>query len=288
MRAAYRIVRQCWALPCACQLLTAAPVTAQQIRPAVQDSRDATSQVDEATVPESARSLTQAPAQGVTLVPMPGLRSIFQDVVRDFGDLRSTGTLKWLGTAAVAAGAIRPLDHGISTGFLGHPGLDTAFRPGQTIGGAPLQMAAALATVGIGHIASSPRTATVGVDLLKAQLMSQALTQGLKISFQRTRPDGTPLSFPSGHASITFASATVLQRHFGWRVGLPAYAMASYVATSRIEGQRHYLSDVAFGAALGIVAGRAVTIGRGEHKLAISPTASAGGGGVSFTWLGRR
>ena len=104
----------------------------------------------------------------------------------------------------------------------------------------------------------------------------------------RTRPDGSVFSFPSGHTATTFATATVLQRHFGWKVGIPAYAAATYVAASRIQVKRHYLSDVAFGAALGIVAGRSVTVGRGDAKFAIAPAAAPGGGAVSFTWLGRQ
>ena len=80
----------------------------------------------------------------------------------------------------------------------------------------------------------------------------------------------------------------MLQRHFGWKVGIPAYAVASYVAASRIQMKRHYLSDVAFGAALGIVAGRTVTVGHGDARFAVAPIATAGGGGVGFTWIGRR
>ena len=95
-------------------------------------------------------------------------------------------------------------------------------------------------------------------------------------------------SFPSGHAAVTFASATVLQRHFGWKVGIPAYAVASYVAASRVQMKRHYLSDVAFGAALGIVAGRTLTIGRGDARFAVEPMAAPGGGGIGFTWVGKR
>ena len=88
---------------------------------------------------------------------------------------------------------------------------------------------------------------------------------------------------------MSFASATVLQRHFGWKVGLPAYAVASYVAASRVEMKRHYLSDVAFGAALGIVAGRSVTIG-GRHQFLLAPMATPAGAGISVNWIdgGRR
>ena len=92
---------------------------------------------------------------------------------------------------------------------------------------------------------------------------------------------------PSGHTTVTFASATVLERHFGWKVGLPAYAVAGYVGISRVQMRRHNLSDVAFGAALGIVAGRTVTIGRGR-SLELAPLATPSGAGVSFTWIGRK
>ena len=80
----------------------------------------------------------------------------------------------------------------------------------------------------------------------------------------------------------------MLQRHFGWKVGIPAYGVASYVAASRLQTNRHYLSDIAFGAALGIVAGHTVTIGRGNARFAVAPVAAPGGGGVAFTWIGTR
>jgi membrane-associated phospholipid phosphatase len=54
---------------------------------------------------------------------------------------------------------------------------------------------------------------------------------------------------------VSFASATVLQRELGWKVGIPAYAVASFIGASRIEDKRHFLSDVAFGAAIGIARG---------------------------------
>jgi hypothetical protein len=83
---------------------------------------------------------------------------------------------------------------------------------------------------------------------------------------------------------MAFASATVLQRHFGWKAGIPAYAVASYVAASRVQTQRHYLSDVAFGAALGIVAGRTVSVGHGR-QLMLTPMALHGGGGAVFSLI---
>jgi membrane-associated phospholipid phosphatase len=124
--------------------------------------------------------------------------------------------------------------------------------------------------------------------MFRAQLIAQGVTQAIKLSVRRTRPDGTPYSFPSGHTSTSFATATVLQHEFGWKVGIPAYGLAAYVAASRVQAKRHYLSDVAFGAAIGIVAGRAVTVGHGSARFAVAPFATSRGGGVGFTLVGSR
>ena len=165
--------------------------------------------------------------------------------------------------------------------------MGSTFGPGETIGSAAAQMAGAIAVQVVGHASGSPRVAAVGSDLVRAQIVSQLVTQGIKFSVRRTRPDGTQYSFPSGHTATSFATATVLQRHFGWKVGVPAYAMATYVAASRVQAKRHFLSDVTMGAAIGLVGGRSVTVGRGDARFALSPAAVPGGAAVQFNWLGR-
>ena len=105
----------------------------------------------------------------------------------------------------------------------------------RQIGDMRYQLGASLVMYAVGRATGSSKTARVGADLFRAQALSQVMTQAIKVAVRRTRPDGTTLSFPSGHTSATFASATVLQRHFGWKAGIPAYAVATYVATSRIE-----------------------------------------------------
>jgi undecaprenyl-diphosphatase len=61
-------------------------------------------------------------------------------------------------------------------------------------------------------------------------------------------------SFPSGHASASFAVATVLAIKFP-RTKWPILAVAAMIAVSRIVRGSHYLTDVAGGAALGCVMG---------------------------------
>jgi len=85
-------------------------------------------------------------------------------------------------------------------------------------------------------------------------IVNTVLTQGIKLSVGRERPDGGRFSFPSGHTSSTFATAAVLHGYFGWRVGIPAYGFATLIGGSRLQENRHYPSDVIFGAAIGLVA----------------------------------
>ena len=85
-------------------------------------------------------------------------------------------------------------------------------------------------------------------------------------------------SFPSGHATVTFAAATVLQQHLGWKAAVPTYLVATYVAMSRLHDNRHFASDVVFGATDGVIIGRSVTWhGRNFYAM---PTIVPGGAGM--------
>jgi membrane-associated phospholipid phosphatase len=219
-------------------------------------------------------------------VPNASTTSLFTGLFGDFRNLKSTDTAMWLGIGAGLALAGHPEDTRMSRSFSRSEDTTEAFSSGRIIGGGAVQLAGALATFTAGRMSGSPTTTKVGSEMFRAIVVSQAVTSVLKVSVSRTRPDGTSNSFPSGHTANAFATATVLQRNLGWKVGLPAYAVASFVGASRIQTQRHYLSDVAFGATVGILAGRTVSIGPKEAKFAVSPVAVPGGGGVNFNWVG--
>ena len=206
---------------------------------------------------------------------------MFETTIDDFRRLPSQDTLTVLGIGGAIAAAGRPKDWDVTNGFSAMR-VRSTFEPGATIGGARAQFAGALATYAVGRVTRNRRVAGVGTDLIRAQLVAQTITAGIKLSARRHRPDGDEFSFPSGHSSVTFATATVLQRNFGWKAGVPAYALASYVAASRVQMKRHFFSDVAFGAAIGIVAGRTVTVGRGRARFAVAPTVSPNQAGVSL------
>jgi membrane-associated phospholipid phosphatase len=79
------------------------------------------------------------------------------------------------------------------------------------------------------------------------------VTYTLKYTVDETRPNGGSQSFPSGHSSISFCSAEFMRKRYGWEYGIPAYALASFVAYSRVESREHYPHDVIAGAGIGIL-----------------------------------
>lgn len=219
--------------------------------------------------------------------PSPFFSKLFKATLTDFKQVPSRDNFLVAAIGSLAATSVRPLDPKVTTTMSGSRGMGRMFSSGEFLGSAGIQMAAAVATGVIGKASGSRRVSAIGADLVRAQIVTQTLTAGIKLSARRTRPDGTQFSFPSGHASTTFATATVLQRHLGWKAGVPAYALAGYVAASRVQVRRHYLSDVVLGATLGVVAGRSVTIGRGDAKFALGPSVVPGGAGINFTLVGR-
>ena len=91
---------------------------------------------------------------------------------------------------------------------------------------------------------------------LKGQILNLGMVYILKNATKATRPDGTALSFPSGHTANVFAGATMLCIEYGenhkW-VPYLAYSAATSVGVMRIVNNKHYISDVLVGAGLGIL-----------------------------------
>ena len=211
-----------------------------------------------------------------------GFSTIFTCIPQDLRNMARPQSLVWLGVGVGAAAGSALLDDGIDRALRdGDP--DVFPKVGDQLGQAGLHFGVPFALYVVARATGHSDTAGFAVTLLRAQVANGIVTRTLKL-IPRARPFQEKAStwhgsFPSGHTSASFATATVIQRRFGWRAGLPAYVLASYVGLSRLH-RNHYLSDVAFGAGLGIAAGLAVN--QPSRRAVISPMLAPGIAGVTI------
>jgi hypothetical protein len=240
---------------------------------------------------------TSSPSYAQPSVPEhTGLAAVVYTTAADFKALpRRQSTWVILGIGGAAAAALHPLDDSANEQLTGSSTVGRIFSPGKWIGSAYVQGGTAVGLYLVGRYVlprteGQPRTNKVshlGFDLLRAGLVSQAVTQGIKQTVRRDRPTGECCAFPSGHASTAFATASVIERHFGYRGALPTYLIATYVATSRLHDNRHFVSDVMFGAALGIASGWTVVGRHGRSEFTMVPVPLRGGVMLTMTRSGR-
>ncbi len=229
-------------------------------------------------------SITQVVGQPAGPAPTPrhtGVKALVKDLALDFAHLPSKENLFWVGVGGGAALAVHPADDYVNDALLNSPFADKFFKPGAVLGQLGTLLGTSTAVYIVGRVKDQPKVSHMGMDLIQALVVSETLTQSLKRITRRERPDGSgPTSFPSGHAADTFAFATALERHLGWKGAVPAYIFSSYVAISRLPANRHWLSDAVFGATVGIIAGRTVT----RHGRDFPVAVALEDGGVSATY----
>lgn len=131
---------------------------------------------------------------------------------------------------------------------------------------------AAFATSGgliaTGLIARDSHLSTMGREALEACLLAGLFNDIGKPLFGRSRPYQSDnqnvfkpfsgnTSFPSGHATVAFAFASVIAaRSDGWVIPTVSYTLASLVAYSRVNDKQHFVSDVVAGGLIGVTVGR--------------------------------
>jgi membrane-associated phospholipid phosphatase len=220
-----------------------------------------------------------------------GLAALVYSTASDFKSFpQRPSTYVILAIGGAAALAVHPADDDINDELQETRWLRNSLKPGKYLGSTPVQLALSIGTYVVGRTLVKPeegrtnKVSHIGFDLLRAQILSSALTYGVKVAVRRDRPTGECCSLPSGHASITFAAASVLERHFGYRGAWPTWVIAGYVATSRLTDNRHFASDVLFGAALGVASGWTVVGRHGREDFALLPVAKRGGGGFLVMW----
>jgi hypothetical protein len=209
-------------------------------------------------------------------------RGFVSDVAHDYWNFVSSMENARFAAGGVAAAATVHFGDQHFAQETAHVSTFTAntLKPADTYGNLAFQFPMALTWWIIGHAKGSERGADAGRDLVRAQISGASFAYVLKYAVNRTRPNGDPRSFPSGHATAAFATATVLQEHYGWKLGLPFYALATYTAIDRVTLNKHWPSDVTFGAALGMMCGRTITLHVRRERIELHPQAVPGGGGV--------
>lgn len=127
----------------------------------------------------------------------------------------------------------------------------------------PISMACPTLVYGVGLVKRDSTIRRKGLYIAGSMFVSGVFTQAAKYSFDRTRPfvtypeiqklsDAGSPSFPSGHTSNAFATATAMTFAFPkWYVAVPMFTWASAVGYSRMHLGVHYPSDVLAGAAIG-------------------------------------
>jgi membrane-associated phospholipid phosphatase len=237
--------------------------------------------------PLSAQETDDPPAdtttKAVPVEPRP-FRRLFVTLGRDIKRLPANDNAIILVNGGLLALAAHPFDEVATLGASSSHVLKATFSGwGKALGREWVQGGGALAAYVAGRVWDKPRMTIVAGDLIEGQLLSVTLTQGLKFATSRTRPDGEARSFPSGHASAAFATASVLHRHLGRKAAIPAYAVAVYTSASRLQANSHYASDVIVGAALGIAIGRTATLDVGNARLQVAPVPVTRGIAVAIT-----
>ncbi|HWC73144.1 MAG TPA: phosphatase PAP2 family protein [Gemmatimonadales bacterium] len=149
-----------------------------------------------------------------------------------------------------------------------------------------------------GAVSGHDRLRRSGERVLASAIVAGVATAAIKLSVGRLRPDTTddpyifkPFSgndaFPSGHATLAFALATSLSHeiHNSW-VSAGMYTFAAGTAWSRLNDQRHWLSDVLMGTAIGVTGAKLIdgewrVFGLAPPKFLIEP------GGARLEWRAR-
>ena len=177
---------------------------------------------------------------------------------------------KFGGTIAITT-VIISMDEPISQPFFDwQTDVGTSFgNTGKFLGSVPFQLGISGVALGAGAIAHNKPLVNFALDNLQAQVYTGGLTWIVKELSTRARPHtgegayswygpfgksgDNYASFFSGHASISYCTATMifLHSHKKWWVGLISYTAATGIAISRMQKQAHWASDIVLGSVVG-------------------------------------
>lgn len=183
--------------------------------------------------------------------------------------------LVFLSAVVAADGTVPGWERGVFRALNGLPGW--LFRPMwavQLLGvlATPLIPAVVAAGLRLWRLAAAlvlvlPLKLYVERDVLKSIVERQRPGQNEPGAVLRDVPPAG-LSFPSGHAIVAFAVATLLAPYLGRRWRLVAFGLALLVCVARVHLGAHNPLDVTAGAGAGLVLGGALTLLLGVRRRA--------------------
>ncbi len=209
------------------------------------------------------------------------------------------GEFRWYHAGAVLGGIALAslLDENVRDQLQAHRsrGKDDVSGVFRRMGQAEVFGTVGLGTIAVGMLAGNPRIRRAGERISAGLLLAGTLGALTKEVVGRRRPDLTggayrfkPFSgrdaWPSGHTTMAFAlAASVSDEVRSTPVTIGLYSAATLTGWSRLNDNRHWLSDVLAGAALGITSAKLMNghwrvFGIGAPQFLLEPEAV----GVSF------
>lgn len=220
------------------------------------------------------------------------LKSYWRNLAYNFIGVVTPGNhYPLLVTAAFTAPAVAWDDEGIQY-FRKHPHRNFG-KIGARLGGGISVAGLTLGAFSAGRYSHGDRFRATTYDVSQAVIVTQVWTHLVKFSARRERPDGSNRqSFFSGHASNAFSAASTIGSHYP-KLRVPGYAVATFIAVSRMASNKHHFSDIVAGAGFGYGVGRLVvrrnsrppeagkidTNPRTSRVIRIVPTGGPGGDG---------
>ncbi len=172
---------------------------------------------------------------------------------------------------------------------------DDLARVARRFGQPEIYAPAALGTIAVGLLTGRPEVRRAGERIAASLLLAGAVSSTLKLATGRDRPDAArgawefePFaggrSFPSGHATVAFALAASASDEIGRTpVTVALYGAATLTAWSRLNDNKHWLSDVIAAAAIGTSSARLMN-GRWKVFGIAGPRFLLGPGQARVSW----
>jgi membrane-associated phospholipid phosphatase len=214
-----------------------------------------------------------------------GAKNFVKDLGKNSMRLFSTHNATPFVIGACASGLSRVADRSVSEFFENGNRLGNSQEVGTYLGHDIFLASGTAALFIAGRLSDDGKFREMSYSMTQGIILNTIITVGIKESVNRIRPtrlDGN--SFISGHTSSMFTIATVLNEFYGHKVGVPAYAIAVFVGTTRLSKNVHYLSDVVAGAAIGYIVGRTVSNrdSFAQRHFTLGPAVSPQGDGLGL------